>query len=481
MISLFTYPILGTPWLVVITDNSGHYYFNKDDKSSVWQLSDTNITDFSLRVDFNELAILVGKANGLHIRGKEENENSASDTKRQKTSGSLFVSSNQTALTEPTEYVEQDEDVEQDEEGEVEDAADINFNDPVNINSGKPISQFEVSVAKDTIGKLENHTLDLGYSSSDSEASDIESPENEGAEHELLNIISENDDSDTNDINAGLNLSVSQDEMSSVDENEDREENFKSFMSLLDELSPEISLFDPWFVVEEEVLPKVITRPEYYGVAEHEREELFNKWVVSKQSEKQKSERAKNGDVEVDHDDTINNSASLSARSSTQQSKFPSEAQLFYQYVQNHKTEIKKTYYPEFYLRHREELDDLIRRVPISHADELYRRLRVTLIDFAKREKEIKKTEGKRQMLADHTKSGEKNFKVSHVRSFLEEANVIKGGKCLAVDTGNSAFDRWVQICNHYNIPNQIANSPTNFILGDEKRLQCYKEYFNLE
>lgn len=466
MLSLFTYPVSGTQWLVVITDDSGHYYYNKDSKSSVWQLSDTNISDFSSRVDFNELAVLIGRANGLHIHKQETNE--TPPTKRQRTFESSYHSSIGTSL------IESEEDV------VVKDAIDGVTNDMAYTDTAEYATRSDISEPKAEVKKvieLEGNIIDIGYSSYDSEVSDNESFISDQTQYAIDDLTSENEhDIDTNDINAGLNLSLSDDNLSSMSGDEHNEEILKNFFLLLDELSSEFSIYDPWFVVEELLLPKVITRPEYYEVPETQREELYNKWAMEKQNKR----KAKLVNNRILMDGTLTNEALPPLADFTQQSKYPSKTQLYFRYLLQHKAEIKRLHYPEFYSSHKKELDDLISELSISRADELYRKLRVTLTDVAKNEKEMRKSGRHEKGKADNAESGDKNFKVAHVKSFLEKANLDKGGKCLAHDAGSSMFDHWVQICNYYQVPTKIADSPTNFILGDEKRLQCFKDYFNL-
>lgn len=472
MISLFTYSISGTPWIVVITDSSGHYYYNKESKSSVWQLSETNISDFPSRVDFNELAILVGKANGLRI--EEEELKGEFSNKRQRISDSIHISS---SLKIPDVQKEDkavhaiDDDSESVTESIAEDVTDKDAR-----NSSTQLDVLDSSHTIPMAVVQENDTLNLGYSSSDSDTSDEESSVVNKTENGL-DTESEYD-SDTIDVNEGLNLSLSDDEMDPLSEHED-DELSENFISLLDELSSEISLYDPWFVVEEEILPKVISRPEYYGLNENQREDIFNKWAMDKQNKLQECESSHNG-TSISKDDSGNNSTLSLKTDLRQQLKFPSKTQLFYQFLQNFKAEVKKIYYPEFYSNHQKEVDDLINKLSISRPDELYRKLRVTLTDFAKYEKETKKAQSKKQCITENAESGNINLKTVHVRSFLKDANINIGGKCLAPDMSHSAFDQWVQICNSYQIPDQVADNATNFILGDEKRLQCYKEYLNL-
>ncbi|CAI5758787.1 unnamed protein product [Candida verbasci] len=76
---LFIYQIPNhKTWYIVITNTSKHFYFNNENNSSYWQLSDIkekhaniNIDQFMQDVDFDEIALLVAKSRGLKTSEKE--------------------------------------------------------------------------------------------------------------------------------------------------------------------------------------------------------------------------------------------------------------------------------------------------------------------------------------------------------------------------------------------------------------------------
>ncbi|KAM9918873.1 hypothetical protein OXX59_008353, partial [Metschnikowia pulcherrima] len=71
---LFTYPIQGTTWFIIVAKGASHFYFNSKTGVSVWQISETGIDDFESKVDFDDLAVLFAKANGFRIGVPDENE-----------------------------------------------------------------------------------------------------------------------------------------------------------------------------------------------------------------------------------------------------------------------------------------------------------------------------------------------------------------------------------------------------------------------
>lgn len=481
---LFTYPISNSPWLVVIMEQAGHFYYNRDSESSVWQLADTGITDFSLRVDFNHLALLFGKANGLAV-SQDFVDNSRNAIKKKKTNS---------PYQSEAELLINDTNVEpKAEEQDTAFSGETCKNASIEAYDYAPMNELNLDSVFEGINRKNHAGLSLGYSSSDShygdsdEEHDIEvQPEskdnNDSNDHTLVDI------GNPEDITAGIDLGFS----SENDVTEDKIDHedvdcIHGFLDLLDEHSAEISIFDPWFVVEEELLPKFSMRPEYYGVEAGSREELYNNWAISKRE---------NGNTDIISNEKgkylitgFDEKKNKQNEHIVQALAYPSAEQLFFQFLQEHKSEVKKQYYSEFLNLHREKVDTFLASVNVLHPEELYRKLRVTLNDSARVEKEMKQKEKKRVKLesADisnsnaESKPNLRNVKVSQVQSFLSSAK-LPTAKRLAVlqDGQSSAFNQWVQICNHYGVPSQVANNPANFILGDEKRLQCYKEYFNI-
>lgn len=213
-------------------------------------------------------------------------------------------------------------------------------------------------------------------------------------------------------------------------EPEDTLADLQNFKDLLETHKSSISPFDPWFMVEEGLLSVLVTEPAYYALAPAQREQAFNDWVKADGPTKKVAR------------------------------KYPTAQINFYKYLQEHKAEVKKKYYSEFRNSHPD-----MEEVEGTDAEMLYRKLKVTLSDFSAFERANKaKATG--------------NLKVEHVKKFLaEKLNVEK--QAFEAD-GDNAFDRWMDLCNHFNVPETVANDPTNFILGDEKRFTCYEEALTL-
>lgn len=514
MKSLFTYSVSNTPWLIVVTNGGGHYYFNRESGTSVWQLSETDITDLSLRIDFDELAILFGKANGYVL---PQTEKDVSIFKKRNTISETPVNSVNSAGVTSMDHPEP---IVADEVNEVEDDTEFNKDTVVNedaevieVNEVNKDTIYKESIEKliDSVDKPILMSLNLGYSS-DSEDSDDDEKElekkiieqnsdndngkdlvrKEGEiEHEVKNgnenfnqLDSENENEnelENENVNAGLDLGFSSDDDNVPSDNETGNvtSSNEKFFQLLDENAQDIDIYDPWFLVEEELLPKLITQPEYYGVAEGSREELYNQWVEMRQTRKASN---------LDCGDQIPSSGTEKHLSPDQpveenveqscSSKYPSSTQLFYQYLQTYKSEVKKCYYGEFLRGHHKELETLISEHGISDPEQLYRKLRVTLNDFAKHEKELKKNKSNPGIGGTQSNG---NAKVDHVVSFLASSKIlIVPQKTLELNQQTPLFEQWVQICNFYDVPSRVANSATNFILGDDKRLNCYKNLFGL-
>lgn len=202
-----------------------------------------------------------------------------------------------------------------------------------------------------------------------------------------------------------------------------------NYKKLLSEHKDSISLYDPWFMVAEELVPHLATRPEFYAVPETAREEIYNSWVSEQVLDQTKQ-------------------------------KYPTNELLFYQYLQMHKKEVKKLYFGEFCSKH-PDLLTFLQAHPLPNAEGLYRKLRVELVDFSEYERKHKK------------QNPATNLKVAHVQKFLARSTLgVAVSRC-----GNSgAFDQWISLLNEGKVPESVAHDPANFVLGDEKRLKCYEE-----
>lgn len=102
----------------------------------------------------------------------------------------------------------------------------------------------------------------------------------------------------------------------------------------------------------------------------------------------------------------------------------------------------------------------------VEDQDKLYRQFRATLVEFAEYEKQLKKSGYK----------GE-NLKVKRVAEFV--AAELKGLEIVRQEHELQAdlfFEKWVDLCNRFDLPQAMVESPVNFILGDEKRYICYRD-----
>lgn len=426
----------------------------------MWQISETGIKDFVSRVDFNELAILFGKANGFGVPEKTNR-----DRKRKKHQGNeireIEAPVDDKALSESNTV-----------------ADDISGHSPVNdgldseINSLLAVECIEESELQGIIDNFDEQTrsgIDLGYSTSD---------ESEDQREKNIDSNGDNNEDVTSDVNAGLDLGLESDDYTNTGDFEKEHHNLEQFLLLLDEFSTEISVYDPWFVVQEELMPKFVHRPEYFGVDEELREELYNKWVALKLKANVRviSESGVNllRNSDEEKSECEQEAFFVSNTNDGDLPKYPTPRLLFYQFLQNYKSDVKKYYYSEFQKAHGSELQNFLSGTAFANPEETYRKLRVKLNDFTEFEKTTKANMRKKPQ----ANNGPTNLKVSHVQDFLVKAEGVQDKGPLFVDTTKTPFDQWMQICNHFDLPAQVVHHPTNFVLGDKKRLQCYKERF---
>ena len=434
---LFTYPIQGTTWFIIVAEGASHFYFNSKTGVSVWQISETGIDDFASKVDFDDLAVLFAKANGFRIGVPEKNEKKrkslerGSDLKRRETENALGckdqVEADKAAEIEPSENTTRDK-------SDVDEGASTK-----RILDHQVVDEEEDDPNSGDISKAQNEHqgLDLGYSSTEDDNDSVEENENLTSEsiaasssHEAL---SESDEG----VNSGLDLAFESDDDASGNDDSSKQD----FISLLEELKGDISIYDPWFLVEEELLPKFSQRSAYYGLSDPKaREHAFDEWVASKVSEKQSNK--------------------------TMDGKFPTQKLRFLRYLQDFKAEVRQMYFLDFCKKHSAEIDALSAELSEIKLEQVYRELRVTLNDYADSEKAEKK---------EGTKG---NLKVAHVEAYLRRKLVghTLPREMFGSEEGENMdfFDRWINLCNKLDLPEHIVCDTTNFILGDEKRLASY-------
>lgn len=439
---LFVHPVKGTDWHVVVTDDAGHFYFNSRTKSSVWQLADVG-PGVAENINYDEIGVLSAKARGLDVRKKLGEKVREMEE-------------------EKVEDVEEEEDIEDEFEQDVEEEGgdddltmallrDVMAEHNVEIESHEEAADDEESQhveVEDVEVPLQTLIgVALGYSSSDESESDEEQDKMIGSRdsQETEYAATANSDADNDDV---AHSDDSDDETYADDEipldlslpTQDDPAAIEAFKSLLDSHKSSISIYDPWFIVEEDLLPKVANDPAYYGVGETQRESVYNAWV--------------------------------SDNSTTETSQiYPTSELLFFQLLQNNKSDVKTLYYSEYLAAH-SEVANFLPLHPHLNGEVLYRQLRLTLNDFAKYERESKKHRktGKDKITGNDKNSG--NLKVAHLENFLY-AHRSELPRCGAVTTGCD-FDQWIQLLN-FGVPTAIAHDTINFIVGDEKRLACYR------
>lgn len=455
---LFIYPIQTTSWHVIVNLDASHFYFDRDLKRSVWQLCETglDLKLFSQCVNFDELALLFGKARGLKVKTKREtpkfdekddekelDAEKGEDLRESVESGQSEEDEQEAILNEDTmdllKSVMAENDIDIEEEHESDDSSDgLEENEGEGQKStGLTLGYSSLEESED---ENENATANEVEKASKNHKKDTEIEQNSP---ESENQSGEAEDGETQ--SSDLDLSVGETAVS--------EEDKSAFKRLLGDHKDEISIYDPWFVVEEEILPKVAASAAYYGITdENMKEQIFNEWVEEQNNTKESEKK------------------NLAL-------KYPTNILLFFKFLQDYKAEVRKLYWSEFCNKHPTEISRVLSEINITNAESLYRRLRVTLVDFAQFEKANK---GK--------SSG--NFKVSHVQQFLSQHEYVRAHRSgdenktdLNLNTkensDTSHFDQWMDLLNIYDVPESLAHSTENFILGDEKRLQCYMQAFN--
>lgn len=387
---LLVYSIPSTEWHIVITEQAHHFYFNSETKQSVWQISDvSDISGFSVdelseKIDFNQVALLMGEANGVSAQKLESRK-----------ARKVGPQQSQEKSPQPEPELEPEEPAEQEDPEPVP--------EPEEPEDSKDLAQSEQPEPEQPAG------LSLGYSSEELE-------EEREAEDDGDDENGDNEDEEEEDINAGLDLSVGEEE-------EDESEAFKQI--LLDN-KDKFSVFDPWTLVEEELTPILVEEGGFYSLDEKKREKLYEEWA------------AENGEAEQ------------------QKGTFPTDTLLFYKNLQQQKQDVRKLFYPQFKAKYPELLG-------VPNEETLYRKLRVTLNDFAEYEKATKKAGGAKG-----------NLKVEKVATFVREGLPKTDPKTVDLGMFSDDFDKWMHLCNEHELPVLLVEDPVNFIVGDEKRVQIY-------
>lgn len=479
---LFVYLVPTTDWHVIVTLDAGHFYFNSSSRESVWQLAETGMDQAFVTkwFNFDELALLFAKARGLKVQSKiqhrvhepldagdrkstlleEITENPGTSAGLEDEDHQTEASADEVANDQETMdllrsvMAENSIDIVDDLAHGSEEAVD----DEEDVNNEGILEQAVDNEVSSAGGHPGASGLSLGYSSSEElDSEELGSEVNDeagGAREEAANTKGDPSEGgsgkDKDESDHGEHTHDEEDHSNSIALDVDldltistvstSEEDILAFKRLLDEHRSEISVYDPWFMVEEELLPKIAANAAYYGVADAAaREHIFNAWVAEQE----------NGNLN--------------------HAKYPTAELLFYQFLQQHKPDVKKMYYGEFANVHASELTEFLSQHQNVHAENLYRQLRVTLVDFAKYERQHK-----------HENRGG-NMKMHHVQQMVSDHEFVKG-RISPGETGNTSnsegsfFAQWVELLNLHGVPESLAHNAANFIVGDEKRFQCYKQ-----
>lgn len=447
---LFLYRVKPTSWCIVVTENAGHFYFNTDTKQSVWQLDDTDIASDTLvaNVNFDELGVLFARANGFPIKQLLKSKKSYVEKSEEKDEERKELENMEVAYDDSSDMSDDEEEDANEhemlqnilaesgllqEESHDTDMEDDNRNESTEEKQQTGLA-LGYSSLDDSDDGSEEHALD---SESESSKKDLleegeslekkESPENEVSDEQEEPLEAVDEEESNNDLDLSLTDTTL---LSKV---------IEDFRALLESSKDDISVYDPWFVVEEELLPKLAQNPVYYAVPEQSREEIFNQWVLERTSTEEKS-------------------AGI----------FPTAEMRFFHFLQPYKSEVRKRYFAEFLRDHAQELKNS--DFGSLNLEDAYRRLRLTLNDFAEYERRVKK-QG----------TAKSNVKVEHVQLYVakhlrqhhcSEASDIFAPESLS--RHGDFFEQWIYICNACQVPLKVANDPTNFIVGDEKRIACY-------
>lgn len=415
------------PWYVVVTARGHHFYFNALTKQSYWQLADCEVGEaLAARIDFDAVAVLMAKVNGLRVAEEEEAGGDAG---------------------EAGPRGEDNEDG-----GEIEEGEDIDGDD-----YAKSRDEFIAGLLQEE-GYFKQTGLDLGYSSL--EESELPA-ETETAAPELP-AAPETAAPETAPelpapelpapLPAGDSLNLDVDDL-----DDPSATSAADFLALLSLLSTHFSPLDPWFIVEQELLPMLIKDPSYFAVPAADREALYDQWCTKNAS-------------------TATAAAPEFEFATNVPPTYPTGAQLYLQFV----LERKPTgFYIDFKRQHRAAIDNFITTHPSlsdTKCETLYRQYTVMLKAFRAQERAAKKANPRL------------NVKKLHLQRYLATTSAKMPGELArnvtAVlhqpDTDDAKCARlWYLVCSALALPASVAENATNYIVGPRKRVECYLEAFD--
>ena len=439
-------------WYIIITTTSRHFYFNYTIKRSFWQLYDIRQqyqdlpwNHFIDSIEFDLLAVLFAKSKGL--KGLDESfyyKKSVSSKKGQRSSKEVVpdISSEKQPEAAEVNFLE-NPDKELQLDLEVEEEVDVEAQ-----------NEFIANLLKEEGFIRPVETVILGYSSSEEEEEDKIDEKDEKDEIEKESQITEptgqeTNNSDSNDLspstdhNIGLDLSLSDDETNDPNLADIPESSKDDFINVLNQLKPKISIYEPWPMVEEELISELALFPGFYSIDDiSQRELIFDEWCSQQETSPAPSQPE-------------------------QIQTYPTPPIELYKFLQEYKRDIKLLYFQEFFNQHLEDFNDI--DLSNKEKEQLYLKFKNMLSDFSKYERSAKKE--KRYDL-------NVNLKKLRLEQFLE-AEINKNSNDKApLDPESTSFDRWIAILNFHDVPKNVAESNINFIVGDDKRLECYQDMF---
>lgn len=488
------HPIHST-WYVVVTDTLQHFYFLQALRRSYWQLADVQCafpqdTDLGIDVDalaaaidFDAVAILMAKARGAVPRDKnarlslhskphtnahlgsaphhetqrsqsdlgdpesghtkdneEQHPDNDNDQDYNEYNEPLPDNHNDQDPDEHNESLpddhddqypdEHDESLPDDHDDQCPNDRDRDHEDSVPLRSTPPLSQSQVdSNATGTLGAIQ------GYSSSDSECED---------EVACSGEIACPGNSPHSPILSECNDEISDTEL---------EKSHQEFKRLLTNFKSRISTYEPWFLVHEELMADFVQCPEYFAVTDEQvREQLFHDWCSDAQSHK----------------------SDLDNKQLPQ--PYPTSPILFFRFLQQHKEAVKRLFFGEFKLKFRDSLS-AFEQLPRARMESCFRQYKIMITDFAAYEKRTKESPHydlsvnlKRQKLIQFLESHLEDLKHAFEKVSLPP---------LATSQDDDDFSKWIHLVNHANLAKSVVEHVTNFIVGDEKRYECYALLYN--
>lgn len=452
---------LHTEWYLILTSNNYHFYFNRLLKQSYWQLADiaaefkdVDIEEFVLAINFDVISLMFARNVGL--KGLDgyyfEKQDADQDT------------------IEVEEFEEEEEEIRESDTGDAEEVEiDVEARDGMIreflLEEGYEVKEEKAEdEVKEEPKAPTGISLVSGYSSSEEE--DDESGEEKPAEkgsnsvekndhHDISQDkeeqVEEVDDlqSDESDSeNSGLDLNISEDE--------DGSERLQTsavteFIELLDMFADRIDKYQPWDLIEEELLPDFVKHPQYYAL-EHasQREEAFDEWLKSRsQKEDNSSEK------EVTQEPPL----------------YPTPTLDFYHFLQDHKKELKSATYQEFYNKNHEHINDV--DLVSKEKEALFRKFKIMLQDQTEFEKSAKKSKALSPGI------NLKRYKLDEFLSTQESVEIHPGQLQEITNSGSTDYGKWLALANKLNLRKELIESTKNFIVGDEKRLAAYLDKFS--